>query len=104
MKKRFTPQQIVFALRQAESGTPVTEITRKMAIYPNPATNKLYVNTNKLLVNDIKIYDLLGSCVLKQTTNNQHQITVDVGGLANAIYLLEINCTEARLYNKFVKE
>lgn len=32
MKKRFTPQQIVFALRQAESGTPVAEITRKMGI------------------------------------------------------------------------
>ena len=32
MKKRFTPQQIVFALRQAGSGTPVAEITRKMGI------------------------------------------------------------------------
>jgi putative transposase len=32
MKKRFTPQQIVFALRQAESGTPVAEITRKMGV------------------------------------------------------------------------
>ena len=32
MKKRFTPQQIVFAHRQAESGTPVAEITRKMGI------------------------------------------------------------------------
>ena len=32
MKKRFTEQQIAFALRQASSGTPVTEITRKMGI------------------------------------------------------------------------
>ena len=32
MKKRFTEQQIAFALRQAGSGTPVVEITRKMGI------------------------------------------------------------------------
>lgn len=31
-KKRFTEAQITFALRQAESGTPVAEIIRKMGI------------------------------------------------------------------------
>ena len=31
-KKRYTEEQIVFALRQADSGVPVAEITRKMAI------------------------------------------------------------------------
>jgi putative transposase len=31
-KKRFTEQQIVFALRQAESGTPVEEVIRKLEI------------------------------------------------------------------------
>jgi putative transposase len=32
MKKRFTEQQIAFALRQASSGTPVAEICRKMGV------------------------------------------------------------------------
>ena len=32
MKKRFTEQQIAFALLQASSGTAVAEITRKMGI------------------------------------------------------------------------
>lgn len=32
MKKRFTEAQIAFALRQAASGTPVSEISRKMGI------------------------------------------------------------------------
>lgn len=31
-KKQFTEAQIAFALRQAESGTPVAGITRKMGI------------------------------------------------------------------------
>ena len=32
MKKRFTEAQIAFALRQAEAGTAVEEITRKLGI------------------------------------------------------------------------
>ncbi len=32
MKKRFTEEQIAFALRQAEGGTPVTEVCRKMGV------------------------------------------------------------------------
>ncbi len=31
-RKRFTEAQIAFALRQAESGTPVAEIIRRMGI------------------------------------------------------------------------
>jgi putative transposase len=32
MKKRFTEEQIAFALQQAEGGTPVTEVCRKMGV------------------------------------------------------------------------
>ena len=32
MKKRFTQEQIAFALRQAEGGTPVGEVVRRMGI------------------------------------------------------------------------
>lgn len=31
-KSRFSEEQIAFALRQTESGTPISEITRKMGI------------------------------------------------------------------------
>jgi len=31
-KARFTQEQIAYALRQSESGTPVEEITRKMGV------------------------------------------------------------------------
>jgi len=31
-RKRFTEEQIAFALRQAESGTPVSEVIRKLGV------------------------------------------------------------------------
>ncbi len=33
-KKRYTDEQIAYALRQAEAGTPVREICRKMGVAP----------------------------------------------------------------------
>lgn len=35
MRKRHTPEQIAAALRQAEAGTPVAEIARKLGINEN---------------------------------------------------------------------
>jgi putative transposase len=32
MKKKFTEEQIAYALKQAEQGTPVAEVIRKMGI------------------------------------------------------------------------
>lgn len=32
MKKRYTDQQIAYALKEAETGTPITEVCRKMGI------------------------------------------------------------------------
>ena len=32
MKKKFTDEQIAYALRQGETGTPVSEVIRKMGI------------------------------------------------------------------------
>ena len=31
-RKRFTDEQITFALRQAEGGTPVTEVCRQLGV------------------------------------------------------------------------
>ena len=38
-KSRFTEEQIAFALKQAELGTPVAEVIRKMGISENTFYN-----------------------------------------------------------------
>jgi putative transposase len=37
-KSRYTDEQIAFALRQTETGTPVKEVLRKMGISERPFT------------------------------------------------------------------
>jgi hypothetical protein len=62
MKKRFTETQIAFALRQTASGTPVSEITRKMGV--SDVTfyrwKKLYAN---LVVSEIRRLKQLRECL-----------------------------------------
>ena len=43
MKKRFTPAQIAFALGQTASGTPFSEITRRMGVFPFRKSAVIYV-------------------------------------------------------------
>ena len=56
-KSRYTEEQIAFALRQGESGTPVKEVIRKLGILPAP---QLLVSSSLLSVNNLCFGDVLG--------------------------------------------
>jgi putative transposase len=62
-KKRFTDEQIAFALRQAESGTTVGEICRKMGVAE--ATfyrwKKVYAGMGVSEIRQLKPHSALGN-------------------------------------------
>jgi hypothetical protein len=61
LEQRFTRQQIVFALRQSETGIPIPEITQKMGVSESTLCRwkKLYagmgINKIRLLKHSAKI-------------------------------------------------
>jgi len=65
MKKRYTEAQIAFALRQATSGTPVSEITRKMGV-----TDVTFYRWKKLYAN----MDVSEIRRLKQLEDENHRL------------------------------
>jgi putative transposase len=80
MKKRFTEAQIAFALRQASSGTAVSEITRKMGIRDVTfyRWKKLYAN---LEVSEIRR--------LKQLEEENHRLKQLVADLTLDKHMLQ---------------
>ncbi len=38
-RKRYTDEQVAFALRQAEGGTPIAEVCRKMGVSEPPSSD-----------------------------------------------------------------
>ena len=70
-------------------------------IYPNPVENKLNLPEN-LLINSVKIITISGSVIAKyQILPDQNSI--DVSGLKQGIYFLEIESEKAMKVIKFVK-
>ena len=75
-----------------------------MMIYPNPVTSEFQISNIKSKIDAINIYNVLGSCVQKLTTNNQQQTSLNVSDLAKGIYFVEVKTKNETYIRKFVKE
>lgn len=67
-------------------------------IYPNPAIDKIFINTEKDLNKYILIYDSNGKVVLKQQIL-QNKTEIKVENLPNGVYLISVDNT----FGKFIK-
>jgi len=68
-------------------------------IYPNPASDKVFVNTNKD-INSIIIYDILGNKVAHYEQVNNNQFIIDVNNLLAQIYIVKIVFVDNSIANQ----
>ncbi|MFC0877829.1 M4 family metallopeptidase [Saccharicrinis sp. FJH2] len=69
-----------------------------ISFYPNPAKDKLFINTDKSY--QMKIFDTSGKLVLEASNRKD----IDINTLNSGIYILKINIEETVLTEKLVKE
>ncbi len=88
-------------------GVNEIETSDEVNIYPNPATNQLIVNSEQLLVKEIKIYNVLGEMILNdpETSSGQNDksVKIDVSGLANGMYFIKLEFENTSISKKFIK-
>lgn len=70
-------------------------------LYPNPASDELFISLEKDRIEKILIYSISGKKVL-EVINIENSI--DVSPLANGMYFVEIISSEGRSVEKFVKK
>jgi hypothetical protein len=75
-------------------------ITQRMSIYPNPATSIINIK-NAPELSTVKVYDIIGHVKALTITNNG---SVDVSGLSNGIYYLEVSSKSGKSTFMFVKK
>ena len=80
-------------------GTDESNSKGNIRVYPNPASTVLNIESPEKL-NEVRIYNILGECVLKLEIGNSEG-KVDVSGLINGIYFVEI-LTERNSYKQKV--
>lgn len=71
-------------------------------IYPNPALNTLYVNTETELA-DVHVTDVLGNTVISAGTLAEGKNTIDVSGLSAGMYFVTVKSDNKLLSKRFIK-
>ena len=87
----------------ASVGIRKNNIEYAVHVYPNPVIDKLFVNINNDLWNEISIYDIYSvEKIKKQIINNSIISTMD---LTRGIYLYKVICIDGTVKEgKFIKE
>ena len=78
----------------------VDELTASFRLYPNPANDKLYIET-ETEVEGVVVYDAFGR---QQTTDNGQQSIVDVSNLNAGVYFVMIKTNEGVVVKRFIKQ
>ena len=76
------------------------DIVDNFKLYPNPAKSELFIETNKP-ENVISIYNIQG-VLIKRITSNTTLNRFNIDNLASAIYIVEVENSENRSYQKII--
>ena len=67
---------------------------KDVAIYPNPATDKIYIKTKPTeIIKSIRLFDSRGTAIKAQITGNE----IDVSMLATGLYIIEITNVQGNI-------
>ncbi len=72
----------------------------KLAIYPNPVSEELFIASEGIVIEKISVYSISGNQVTEASVNVN---SIDVSGLSEGLYFIEISSSEGKSVQKFVK-
>lgn len=82
-------------------GIPEIASQLQISVYPNPSNSGLfYLNTKENNAYDLKVFDLFGKCL--KAENGAKAGTLDLSGLADGIYLLNLRSGKQIVNEKIV--
>ena len=67
-------------------------------IYPNPAHDKVFIEAEGII--SIRLYDLLGQCLVKTEGDLSDMLEISLNNLASSVYTIEIHTEQGRVIRK----
>lgn len=97
---------IIFEIK-ADSTNSVqeTDISAEVKLYPNPATDNIYLQLPNSSINSAKgfVYNVIGAQVMEFIITN-HTENLDISSLPTGMYMLKVQTTGGRGVKKFIKK
>jgi len=72
-------------------------------VFPNPTSTFLNITFNNLNGRKIEIYSINGELVIETTSNNLHDIVIDISKITHGLYFVKIIDSEQIFVTKFIK-
>ena len=79
------------------------ESEKKLTIYPNPAKNELFIETNSTEISFITIYNMIGQ-IIQTIPNAKNTTSIDVSNLKSGSYFIKIVTDNSTISQQFIKE
>ena len=90
----------VHKMSQPVTASIENDYEKQMRIYPNPATDKIYIGTtNTFTIRKVEMYDLSGKTVFN---SNEPVTTINVSNFKTGIYFVKIAGNEASVTKKIM--
>ena len=85
-------------------GAAEASLDTELRIFPNPASNSITVSNNKESLNNIEIYNVIGSKVWSRESINNHSLQIDISSLKSGVYLLRsVDINRKETIKKIIK-
>jgi len=96
--------RFVLAFRQEVLGVE-DNLLQGLRLYPNPASDVIYLAGNGLLLKKATVYDLTGRLVFSQPLSGTSEVnSMTLSGLSAGTYLVQIDTEAGRVMKRFVKQ
>jgi hypothetical protein len=81
-----------FTFNQSNCPTGLSDENKNehISIFPNPTSDAVTVNS-EYPVNNIKLYDLNGKCIMNVNIGNEKNFKLELLGIDDGIYLMQLN-------------
>jgi hypothetical protein len=95
----FTERMDVFKVYIGQSSVPSIDMVKDLKIYPNPASQKLHISVDGIMMKEVVIYTMAGQEILQTRPLNE---TIDISLLKPGMYIVEVMVEGIKVRQKVV--
>ena len=77
-------------------------LANTISVYPNPASDQLFVQSETLMIEEIYIIDHIGKVVFKQDKLSDKSAMLNLSSLSNGKYFMRVSTVKGSVYKPFV--